>query len=168
MKMSCYAFIVWILLAKFMLLSHVSCNFHTECIDDRLIVTVFDVNMSDVVKIECTKEPKFIEIFAINKLTVDADIDKSGLNVQLSIIAPIWEIVGVRKFVLNGAHAVPQPSLNITSVGDGRNGRPGQPGGSAGTFFGIGMQFLNDVSLNIFLIGGNGSSGQNGLNGKKN
>lgn len=50
----------------------------------------------------CRGEIKFIELFALEKIIVDQDLMKVGEEIQLNIIAPIWEIVFDRVINLDG------------------------------------------------------------------
>ncbi|CAH0393945.1 unnamed protein product [Bemisia tabaci] len=45
---------------------------------------------------------KFIEIFALEKVFIDSDLKLTGREAQVSIIAPVLEVVGAREIVLNG------------------------------------------------------------------
>lgn len=118
---------------------------------------------------KCEKMPKFIEIFALNNFFIDADIDHYGKEIQLSIIASNWEIIGDRKIMLNGvpgkSHVRDSAANGDNSNFDGKPGIPGNSGSSAGCFLAIGDKFINDKNLKVHLSGGSGAPGQNGGNG---
>lgn len=158
--------------------------------ENKLRVKGYNVLISDVMKSNCWSSASYVEIFALNKVFFDADIDKPSTS--LHITSPIWEIVldegtQYRQIKLNGIDAVEltEPAKNSTKLPErlngelvferedlkyperGEHGKPGQPGGSAGQFFGIG-QAINDKNLQIELIGGKGANGQDGGNGKNN
>lgn len=139
-----------------------------QCSSNKLVVKGIDIKMSDVLKETCIDKVNFIEIFALDKFTIDVDIDKSGQKVQLAIIAPVWEVIGNRKIILNGSPAdAHSTSQALDSVGDGRHGKPGKPGNAAGSFFGVGKAFINDINLKIYMNGGRGGPGQDGGKGSK-
>lgn len=130
----------------------------------------------------------FIEIFALEKVIFDVDLDLRGSEAQVSVIAPIWETVDVRLLNLDGAEGKfeePRPNFqpgwtrdgnwslwgaaqetSIESKGELRNpgsaGNPGPPGSPAGSFFGIGKKFKNSQFLTISSVGGRGGPGQEG------
>lgn len=139
------------------------------CSPGKILVKGYNVKVSSYIEMECPGELKFIEIFAANNLFIDADIDKRGQQVQIFFIAPFWEIIGNRTFILDGIDAeriLPNQALNgnVTSV-DGKIGIPGKAGGSAGCFLAIGQKYINDENLKVLLNGGKGGHAQNGGHG---
>lgn len=143
-----------------------STSLESECSFNKLIVEGFDIYTSDVLNISCFRTVKFIEIFAVNKFVVDADIDRTELKVQLSIVAPTFEIVGQRKINLSGKFGQPpSPQKALPSVGNGRDGKPGNPGGSSGSILVISKLFINENNCEIYINGGDGGAGQDGGNG---
>lgn len=144
-----------------------------DCSEEATQLTVkgYNVLISDVIESECWPNATFVEIFALNKVFLDADIDRGAMYV--SIIAPAWEIVlnkGIpsRQIKLNGVNASDyNNSAQNSSMfpGSGAHGMPGISGGPAGQLFGFG-QIINDKNLQIQLVGGKGGNGQNGGNGK--
>ena len=110
-----------------------------------------------------------MELLALNKVFIDTDLDLTGNEVQLSIIAPTWEVLGRSKIILDGKSGEKHtPSKSASGNRPGRHGDdglPGRPGGPAGSFFGIGKQFINDDLLLISANGGNGGRGQDGGDG---
>lgn len=135
----------------------------------KLTVTGKTIKISDVLVIPCYDYTHLIEVFALNKLIIDVDINKTGKGAQISLIAPAWEISGKRKIILDGAPGKEQLDANARSgVGlkkNGEIGKPGWPGGNGGGFLGIGDKFINDRNLEIHVNGGKGGSGQHGGNG---
>lgn len=133
-----------------------------------LFVEGSKINMSEVLNIECLEEATVVMINALDTFFIDDDFDKTGNSVLLSIIAPKWEIIDKRKIVLDGAN-MSQLKLDYAPSGIGKfkDGKPGKPGGSAGTFIGVGSEFINAPNLEIHVNGGVGGTGQNGGNGKK-
>lgn len=135
----------------------------SSCTDSELIVKGYNVKMSDIINVQC--QANLIKVMAINKIFIDANINKPGT--QLQIIAPTWEMVGEHLFEINGAHAEtictnPPP---VASGVAGNSGQPGNPGHQGGHLFGIGDTFINGEILKVFSNGGNGGNGQNGGNG---
>lgn len=124
------------------------------------------IKLSDIKKELCPNPIKFIEIFALNKIFIDTNFNG---NIQLSIISPIWEIMGSRNITLDGepglAHINSKAQDGYSPFIDGKDGKPGLPGGPAGNFLGIGKTFINGQFLRISANGGKGNSGQHGGNG---
>ncbi|XP_065208846.1 uncharacterized protein LOC135837483 [Planococcus citri] len=144
-----------------------------SCDSNKLVIKGTYVKLGDVPDIqnrECKVRPKFIEIFASNKVFIDSDLDKTGEEVQLSVIAPAWYIQGSRTIRLDGKPGEPHYSEKArdgVKRGDsGKDGLPGLPGGPAGNFIGIGETFKNLQELTVSVRGGDGGPGQNGGNGK--
>lgn len=138
--------------------------------NDNLSVTGYTVRISDVIKnAKCWKEAKLIQIFALDKVIIDADIDKIGKNATVAIIAPSWRISGKREINLAGIAGSAREPTNASEgknrKENGRNGEPGLAGGSGGHFFGFGNQFTNAELLEIIANGGRGGVGQDGGNG---
>lgn len=137
-------------------------NITPTCLSNKITVHGRYVKISNVIQVECWQLVKEIEIFALNKVFIDADIDKTGREVKLSIIAPIWDIIGYRKIILNLEDGKYQP---ILYANEGKHGKPGLVGDSAGHIFGIGNKFNNDINLQVFDNGGKGGTGQHGRRG---
>lgn len=163
--------------------------FSHECSSDgkQLVIKGYNVLVSDIMKLDCWSSATHIEIFALNIIFLDANIDKpSG---YLSIIAPEWEIGSTLdiKITLNGANGVnyttpAQQGIKFPDRSDrpegttpreklvypekGENGAPGIPGEAGGKFFGIGRLINTDfATLDIYAFGGNGGDGQDGGKG---
>lgn len=144
-------------------------KFRYKCSHNKLTVEGFDVKIKDTLKIDCIYNATFIEIFALDRITVDENIDKLGLAVQLSMIAPKWEVLSERVITLDGIAGKPHSNPKaFNGVGNGRSGKPGQPGSSSGRFFGVGKTFNSDAFLKITANGGNGGVGQDGGEGMNN
>lgn len=139
---------------------------HYECSMEKLIVKGYNVRISDVNRIKCVSES--IEIFALQELLIDSNIDKTGYGVQLSLISPLIKINGTRSIKLSGKSGKKHsPSKAIDGVGDGRHGKPGNPGISSGSFMAIGKRFLFEGQLKLYINGGDGGAGQDGGDGTK-
>ncbi|XP_069673901.1 uncharacterized protein [Periplaneta americana] len=112
---------------------------------------------------------KSIEIFASDTVVIDEDIMRIGQEQDVCIMAPQWDIKGVRKIVLDGKEGQmheKQKAENGSSPGEGgKDGIPGLPGGNAGNFLGIGKVFINGENLTISTQGGKGGKGQAGGDG---
>lgn len=139
-----------------------------ECSFDRIVVKGVNISIQEVLdeNEDCMNEAKFIEIFSLNVLNIDADINKTGQSAQISFIAPTWIVDGERKIILDGEPG--EPHLSLTAFGGSgefRHGKPGKPGGSAGCFFGIANEIIDGMNLEIHLNGGDGGPGQNGGRG---
>jgi energy-coupling factor transporter ATP-binding protein EcfA2 len=119
------------------------------------------VNEQDL--FSCNNETNKLNIFATAKVFIDRDFVSKVNKLQLTVIAPNWEVIGpLRKIQLDGQPG-PNQSLQLDSYG--RHGIAGNPGGSAGSFFGIGGHFLNSDKLTISANGGKGGPGQDGQKG---
>lgn len=106
-------------------------NKQTICSGNKLVVKGYDVNISFVLKDPCFGKVRFIEVFALNQLYIDADFDATGQQVQLSLIAPVWTIIGNKKIILNGKNGEEHKSLHAPDgIGSFRHGQPGNPGES--------------------------------------
>lgn len=130
------------------------------CSPKRLLVQGYNVKISDVIKMNCSGDIQFREIFVINNLFIDADINEVGVDLQLMIISPSWEIIGTRSITLNGKDAE-MHSQSAAPNGEGQNingvaGKPGKKGFSAGCFTAVGDKFINDGELKVYLTGGRG------------
>ena len=61
---------------------------------DHLLVSGDSISIADIIKTApCWSDAKQINIFALNKIFFDADIDKRGQNVNITIFSPTWEII---------------------------------------------------------------------------
>lgn len=142
------------------------------CSPGKIEVRGYNIKISSYNEMNCTGNITFIEIFAMNKVFIDDDIEKTGDKVQLFIIAPTWEIIGNRQFILNGKDADPHKPPKASDgyppglgSANGVHGFPGNPGGPAGCFLGIADKYVDDKNLKIFLNGGHGGPGQDGGHG---
>ncbi|XP_014272666.1 uncharacterized protein [Halyomorpha halys] len=148
----------------------------SACAGNTLTIQGHYIKLSDVDKIykNCNKKITVIEILSLNKIFIDANLNKEGKKIGLIIISPTWDIINDSKIILDGA-----PGQNISTVNfelmnqtdpdkNGLDGQPGRSGGPAGSFFGIGKNFLklDKQDLLISAVGGRGGNGGNGGNGK--
>lgn len=70
-------------------------NFVADCVaDGSLLITGDVISISEVIEsVECWRNANRINIFALNKVIFDNDIDKRHvLTVNMTIFAPTWEI----------------------------------------------------------------------------
>lgn len=127
--------------------------------------------------VDCWSMAGQIEIFALNTVFIDADIDKRDTNINLTIIAPTVEIIEspeqqLRQILLIGKNISEElPAAKNGSVDSNRNGTSGMQGirgGAGGNILCIGHWFLNDQHLRIDVGGGKGGTGQTGGNGEQN
>lgn len=69
-------------------------NLTIGCTQQRLVVKGDSISIADVIgSAECWSKAKQIDIYALNAVIFDDDIDKRDQNVNLTIISPTWEIV---------------------------------------------------------------------------
>lgn len=132
-----------------------------SCSENKISVQGYNLIFSDVLKMECEVDITIREILAMNNLFIDADINEDGKDLQLTIIAPKWEIIGNRSITLKGqdgqAHNETKALGGTRLSTRGSDGLPGHPGLSAGLFFAIGNKFINDEHLQVRLRGGKGN-----------
>lgn len=145
------------------------------CSPTELTVKGYNVKINDAINSKCSVQIRSVKIFAMNKLYIDVDVDETGNELELSMIAPTWEIIGGRQITLDGANGAAHSNSSacdgVRHSENGTNGLPEKAGGPSGHFFGIGNQFLPftthimDGELDIHMHGGVGGPGQNGGNG---
>ncbi|XP_031629644.1 uncharacterized protein LOC116344923 [Contarinia nasturtii] len=148
------------------LLGLVTQNSTSDKSSNRLLVKGYNVKLSDFKNDINSNEIQHIRVFALNKIFVDIDIDKTGKENQILFIAPEVEVVSERTIILNGAsgesHDVPAPNEAVAPGAKGNGGKAGKPGGPAGKFSCIAFKFSNSGGLKIQANGGTGGPGQNG------
>lgn len=138
-----------------------------------LTIKGYNVKFSDFIRSNgklydlCTgKKIQILNVFVLNSVFIDMDIDASGDELQLTVIAPAWKVYGKRNINLNGFVGKAHDPATAKPGGKGdKHGQPGNPGGPGGSFLGIGNSFFNGNNLTISANGGNGGRGQNGANG---
>lgn len=112
---------------------------------------------------------EIIKFFAKEQIIIDRDINEIGDEMNIVIIAPICQVDGFRIINLDGSsgkvHAVTQAKNGTNYNLNGENGKSGVQGGRGGSFYGICQIFINVENLIINANGGNGSPGQNGVDG---
>lgn len=66
------------------------------CVENRLVVTGDSICIAEIIKTApCWSDSEQIDIFALNKVIFDDDIDKRGQNVNITIFSPTWEIIPI-------------------------------------------------------------------------
>lgn len=122
--------------------------FNISCSANKLVVESLVVFISDVIKdAECWSTASVIDIYAVEKVFVDVDIDKAQAGAYLTIISPKWEIIPSagrtrRRILLTGANGkdyewAAKDAIDIFRL-NGEAGKAGQSGGASGNFGGIG------------------------------
>jgi hypothetical protein len=145
-----------------------------SCLDGQAVLAKGAyVTLSKVLLYTCTSKVKSIEIFASEEVLIDVDILKVGEEMQVRILAPRWRVKGHRIISLSGA---PGPRQKPESADDGRqlgyrgqDGKPGLPGGDAGSFFAISREFIEGrivINRPDGSMGGPGQDGGNGAEGR--
>lgn len=129
---------------------------NSTCETDRLVIKGDFVKISDLTKLNCSSS-NFTQVFALNKMFIDVDLKMIGNKTRLAIVAPSLEIIGDKEINLSGKDANP--------VEHSDNGKPGNPGGPAGSFIAIGKELIKRDSLIVKADGGDGSAGQDGAEG---
>ncbi|XP_014270238.1 uncharacterized protein [Halyomorpha halys] len=136
---------------------------------DRIVVKGMNLKLSDVSELLRNKDIKFLKVYALHKVFIDISLDLTGREIQMAIVAPVWEVVGSQSIILDGNPGIdhnPQKARNGMGYGEnGLDGLPGEPGGPAGNFKGIGKHYINEKNLHISTNGGAGGRGQDGGDG---
>ncbi|XP_065208854.1 uncharacterized protein LOC135837489 isoform X2 [Planococcus citri] len=148
-------------------------NLSVSCDSKTLVIKGQYVKLSDVPNIqnrECKTPLRYMDIFALNTVFIDANVDKNGEIKRFSIIAPVWDVQGVRRIMLEGLSGTahdPAKAPDGANPGDrGADGKPGLFGRRGGNFLGMGEVFRNIQGLTVSVKGGRGGPGQNGGDGK--
>lgn len=135
--------------------------------DDTLLIKGEYVKLSDINLSELCAKCTHVKIFAINTIFFDSDII-SNTTKQLSIIANKWVVIGNATISLLGTNNDDKPEDPIKGTEtypEGRDSKPGEPGGNGGNFFGYAHEIVDGQNLVINISGGRGSQGQNGSQG---
>lgn len=156
--------------------SMLSQKIESYCLESgKLVIKGNDIKFSDFtsdngkIALLCKSGVAFssVDIFALNTIFIDSDVREIGSRLQVSIVAPRWQVIGTRTIALDGASGAAH-----TKAADGRyhgergsDGLPGLPGGAAGSFLGIGEEFISGCGLTITVNGGQGGPGQEGGDG---
>lgn len=150
--------------------SYPSCDPDTP---NKLVLRGYFVKFSDIVNttVNCSERVEIMEVFAFNKVFIDASLNKTGAKVQLSILAPIWDIQGEQNITISGspgsAHLPTEVLTSYSSTSlNGADGKSGLPSTSVVNFLGIGATFTNAQKLTISVNGGDGGPGQDGGDGR--
>ncbi|XP_022191193.2 uncharacterized protein LOC111049431 [Nilaparvata lugens] len=106
---------------------------------------------------------KEVRVLAVHTVFVDDDTNAYFKGVDMFVAANKWRVIGQRKIVLSGQ---PGPEISVDKY-QGRDGRPGLPGGNGGSFIGIGRDFLYGGSLLVQSYGGAGGPGTDGAKGAR-
>lgn len=125
------------------------------CDETNTILTVKGdyVRLNEVNITQCGTSLRKLQIFAVHTVFIDSDIDGFGKRLDIAILAPRWYIQGSRTFNLTGIPGekitaeAPATGNRPNATADG--GVPGLPGGNAGNFVGLGLQFTNGENLRI-------------------
>lgn len=101
-----------------------------------------------------------IKVYVLDTFYVDGNLYLNKTKeVELQIIAKIWDIRVPATFHLNGINGEPHAAPTEKS---GVPGKCGNPGTNAGNFIGYANEIINGNRLSIDLNGGHGGHGQDG------
>ncbi|XP_055316440.1 uncharacterized protein LOC129576047 [Sitodiplosis mosellana] len=159
-------------------------KFEHKCNGTHLVVTGFNVLISDIVPLDCSRTAKYIEVFAANKVFLDVDYNATTFSQYVAIVSPVWEIVVIARNSSRiidlsghdeeGLATAARPSNEFPPGSSdrktlkypqrGEHGAPGKLGGSGGQFFALGRT-INEPRIQVYINGGNGGSGQDGGRG---
>ncbi|XP_022190528.2 uncharacterized protein LOC111048857 [Nilaparvata lugens] len=147
--------------------SNISCDGNGRLVVKGFQISFAEINSEDLVQSHCNNiTVKEVALLAVDTVYLDEDTADSFKGINVFVAAPKWEVIGQRRLVLSGQTGS-QHSGDKLYVDKSKHGRPGQPGGNGGNFFGIGLQFVNGESLLIELNGGKGGPGADGLKGER-
>lgn len=160
---------------------------HISCDDDddddnstnriRIVGDFISIRHAIATATDCWSMAKQIDIFALNTVFIDADIDKRDDTINVTIVSPTIEIITdftdqSRQILLIGKNISEiLPNAQNGSIHSNRNGTQGSEGirgGAGGNILCIGHWFINEAHLRIDVSGGKGGRGQIGGNGKRN
>ncbi|XP_022189462.2 uncharacterized protein LOC111047929 [Nilaparvata lugens] len=140
-------------------LNDVSCDVNGKLTVKGFHVILSEINSDVLMRSYCKNiTVKEVALLAVDTVFLDEDTIDSLSGVSMFVAAPRWQVIGQRRIVLSG-----QPGLPILDTGF--NGKPGLPGHNGGSFFGVGLHFLNGGNLKIESNGGAGGPGSNGSKG---
>ncbi|XP_065208860.1 uncharacterized protein LOC135837493 [Planococcus citri] len=124
-------------------------NLYHLCDSNKLTMKGNTVKLSDIFK--CNREPipNNIEIFALNKVFIDTDLNMTSNEAKLRIIAPTWENLGIRKITLADGHSSPKAQRVIILKENSTDGETKPPGTSPENFLGIGETSTDLQELTI-------------------
>lgn len=130
--------------------------------NSQLILKGQYVKLSDILEYthQCSSAIRTIKIFASRKVFINRSYSSVGNEVELVIIAPIWEVVGRPTIQLDGADGEDRYARRF-----GNQGRDGGNGGEGGMFWGMGQNCLNCQFLSVSANGGRGGAGEDGGDG---
>ncbi|XP_075212753.1 uncharacterized protein LOC142319398 isoform X2 [Lycorma delicatula] len=135
-----------------------------RCHDSDLVIIDYFILLSELREglLKTCSSATRIVVLAVHTIFIDKDLIWNWFRGRdITIIAPIWEVIGSRKINLDGmSGGVALPKADFGEIG--KNGRNGNPGGN---FAGIGMIFKNGENLMISASGGEGQNGQEGGDG---
>lgn len=147
-----------------------------ECTENRVRVKGDFISIRHAMAADCWSDAKQIDIFALNTVFIDADIDRRDENVNFTIVSPTWQIIVAeqpRQILLIGKNISEEwplaqnGSIENEKNRNGTNGMQGIRGGAGGNILSIGHWFIDDEHLRIDVSGGKGGPGQFGGNGKQ-
>ncbi|XP_022185352.2 uncharacterized protein LOC111044494 [Nilaparvata lugens] len=147
--------------------SNITCDANGRLTVKGFQIRFSEINSGDLVRSHCNNiTVKDVALLAVDTVYLDEDSADIFRGVNMFVAAPKWEVIGQRRMVLSG-HNGAERSGDELYVGNSKDGRPGLPGGNGGTFFGIGLQFVNGKSLLIESNGGRGGPGADGAKGER-
>ncbi|XP_039294210.1 uncharacterized protein LOC120353658 [Nilaparvata lugens] len=131
------------------------------------IICMSHINSDEFLDSRCgNKSVTDLIIFATYKVFIDIqNLNKRLEGVDIYLAAPYWEVIGERTDIKLVGREGQRVSDSIY-LENGKDGKPGLAGGMGGSFYGLGMRFLNCENLHIMSVGGKGGPGIDGADGK--
>ncbi|XP_039278628.1 uncharacterized protein LOC111060002 [Nilaparvata lugens] len=148
--------------------SNITCDANGRLVVKGFQICISEVNLEDLAREHCDNVTvKEVALLAVDTVFLDEDTVDSLREVNMFIAAPKWEVVGERRRIVLTGKPGPDVPQDTPYADNGKDGRPGLPGGNGRSFFGIGLQFANGKSLRIESNGGRGGSGAQGAKGDR-
>lgn len=143
------------------------CEFCTSGDSNNCALTVQGhfVKTSDINLNYCKSKIRVLNVFALDTIFVDKDINLEGIDLEATFIAPKWNTTGERKISFHGSTGPDTPGKGESGTPikpDGIPGKPGLPGYNGGRVLAVYQKFESNVRFTISADGGTGGKGQEG------
>lgn len=136
-----------------------------QCEGDKLTVRREYLRLSEIDLGKCGSNIKHVQFYALNTFFTDSNLNFSGNEKEVAIIANKHVVTTNAVFSLQGEDStfIPekQPDPDKKHLA-GTPGVPGEPGSNGGSFMALFNEVLNGERLTVNVYGGAGSAGQGG------
>jgi hypothetical protein len=95
--------------------------------------------IKEIINEKVPKKVKYVNLFCLHTFYIDGNLEAPGIN--FSVFAKFWVIQGNFSISLKGLKAkkitnMNNNSIGINSMGNCKDGAPGKPGQTGGSFYG--------------------------------